>query len=353
MTITTIIHPRYKILETLGQGGIGTTYKAEDLETKQCVAVKVVSLRQTSDWKTLDLFEREVRVLKQLDHPGIPQYLDSFEVDTEDDRLFCIVQALAPGKTLAEWVQKGWRPNEETVSAIAAQLLDILIYLQTFLPPILHRDIKPQNILRDRSGNIYLVDFGAVQDTYRQTVTGGSTVVGTLGYMAPEQFRGKATLATDLYALGTTLLFLLTGKDPIQLQQTDDLELQIPNNLELSANFKRWLKRCIESAEEDRFSSASAALLALQGRTTVDRHFDRTPQRPRNSKISLLKSDRTLQIYFSNDSYQHEKLKSLRRNIALSSGYVIVALTIFQFIANSRLNHGGSFLYAWFMLSLI
>lgn len=334
-----IIHSRYKILETLGQGGVGTTYKAEDLHTQQYVALKVVSLRQTSDWKTLDLFEREVKVLKQLNHPAIPRYIDSFEIDTQDDRLFCIVQALAPGKTLAQWIQKGWRPDEDTTKAIAFQLLDILVYLQTFLPPILHRDIKPQNILRDREGNIYLVDFGAVQDTYRQTVAGGSTVVGTLGYMAPEQFRGKATCATDLYALGTTLLYLLTGKDPNQLQTSDDLQLQIPPNLRISAEFSRWLKRCIEAAEEDRFNSAALALSALQGRNPKEEFVSSpSPQRPRNTKVSLIKSDRALHIHFSGQSFQSSKADKIRIRIGLVLLYLLTAFILFRIVAVSRLN---------------
>jgi serine/threonine protein kinase/tetratricopeptide (TPR) repeat protein len=333
-----IIHSRYKILETLGQGGVGTTYKAEDLHTQQYVAIKVVSLRQSSDWKTLDLFEREVKVLQQLNHPAIPRYIDSFEIDTQDDRLFCIVQALAPGKTLAQWIQKGWRPDEDATKAIAVQLLDILVYLQTFLPPILHRDIKPQNILRDREGNIYLVDFGAVQDTYRQTVTGGSTVVGTLGYMAPEQFRGKATRATDLYALGTTLLYLLTGKDPNQLQTSDDLQLQIPSNLRISAEFSRWLKRCIEAAEEDRFNSAALALSALQGRHPKEFALTQTPQRPRNTKISLIKSDRALHIHFSGHSFQSSKADKIRVRIGLILLYLLTAFILFRIVAVSRLN---------------
>jgi eukaryotic-like serine/threonine-protein kinase len=213
---------RYILQAKLGEGGMGTTYRAIDQQTNQPVAVKIISLKQISGWKTIDLFQREVRVLSQLDHSAIPKYLDSFELDTETDHLFYIVQALAPGQTLAQLVTNP-QPrqfNEVTVRTIAVQLLQILIYLQTLTPPIIHRDIKPQNILQDPTGQIYLVDFGAVQDTYRHTVAGGSTVVGTFGYMAPEQFRGQATLATDLYGLGATLVFLLSGQDPIDLSQT-------------------------------------------------------------------------------------------------------------------------------------
>jgi eukaryotic-like serine/threonine-protein kinase len=284
---------RYKLLEILGEGGIGKTYKAFDHQTDQAVAVKVISLQQLSSWKMVDLFEREVRVLSQLDHPAIPKYLDSFEVDTETDRLFYIVQTLAPGQTLAQAQTASHRLDEATVSAIAAQILEILVYLQALTPPIIHRDIKPQNILQDAEGEIYLVDFGAVQDSYRHR--GGSTVVGTFGYMAPEQFRGQATLATDLYGLGATLVFLLSGQDPIDLPQTADLKLNLAS-LKLSPQFRQWLNRLIAPAAEQRFPSASLALLALQNGAQIE--TTQIPYRPKQTQVTLLKTEDTLKVKF-------------------------------------------------------
>jgi serine/threonine protein kinase len=335
--LDTIFCSRYKILEILGQGGIGTTYKTEDLQTQATVALKVISLRQSADWKTLDLFEREVRVLQQLNHPAIPQYLDSFELDTPDDRLFCIVQALAPGKTLTQWIQDGWQPDEQMVQAIATRLLEILVYLQKLLPPILHRDIKPQNILRDRNGQIYLVDFGTVQDTYCQTITGGSTVVGTLGYMAPEQFRGKASLATDLYGLGTTLQFLLSGQDPNDLKQDRNLRLILPTQLKISRRFKQWLQCCMEPIEEDRLPSAADALLALQSQDPIAHLQNSIVQRPRDSKITMIKTDHALTIRFDSNALQKSKLKWVRPRMALYVAYTVLIGIFLMFTLSSNL----------------
>jgi len=214
-----IIGDRYSILYILGQGGIGITYAAEDLKTGEKVALKAVSLRRTDDLKVLELFEREARILAQVQHPAIPRYIDYFEVGKRRDRFFYLAQQLAEGQSLARLIENGWHPPATEVRWMANQILDILVYLQHLVPPVIHRDIKPQNIIRRDDGQIFLVDFGAVQDVYHQTITGGSTVVGTYGYMAPEQFRGKAVLATDLYGLGATIIYLLTSKSPTDLPQ--------------------------------------------------------------------------------------------------------------------------------------
>jgi eukaryotic-like serine/threonine-protein kinase len=214
-----IIRDRYSILHILGQGGIGITYAAEDLQTGEKVALKAVSLRRTNDLKVLELFEREARILAQIKHPAIPRYIDYFEVGKRRDRFFYLAQQLAEGNSLAQLIANGWRPPATEVRWTANQILDILVYLQQLAPPVIHRDIKPHNIIRRDDGQIFLVDFGAVQDVYHQTITGGSTVVGTYGYMAPEQFRGKAILATDLYGLGATIIYLLTCKTPADLPQ--------------------------------------------------------------------------------------------------------------------------------------
>jgi serine/threonine protein kinase len=222
-----IIAQRYRIIDTLGQGGSGTTYLAQDLQTSQRVALKALSLHRMNDWKMMELFEREAKVLAQLNHPAIPRYLEYFHVDTPSDRSFYIAQQLAQGKSLAALVQEGWHATEVEVRRIAEQILEILVYLHEQTPHVIHRDIKPQNIIRREDGQVFLVDFGAVQDTYYNTFMRGSTVVGTFGYMAPEQFRGQAVPATDLYGLGATILFLLTHRSPAELP-TDGLKL-VPN----------------------------------------------------------------------------------------------------------------------------
>ncbi|NEQ67053.1 MAG: protein kinase [Symploca sp. SIO2D2] len=263
-----VIAKRYRIISTLGQGGNGITYKAEDLKSSEQVALKALSLRNLGNWKQLELFEREAKILASLNHSAIPRYLDYFYIDTPENRSFYIAQQLVEGKSLDELVKIGWRTNESGVRRIASQVLQILVYLHDVKPPVIHRDIKPQNLIWGQDGKIFLVDFGAVQDTYRSTLAKGSTVVGTYGYMAPEQFRGQAVPATDLYGLGATLLFLMTHRCPSDLPQ-ERLKINFRSRLQVSEWFADWLEKMLEPDVEYRFASAKKALDVLQGRIVV------------------------------------------------------------------------------------
>jgi eukaryotic-like serine/threonine-protein kinase len=289
---TNEIHSRYQIIDILGQGGVGITYRARDLSNNEIVAVKALSLRKAKDWKAIELFEREAKVLAELNYPAIPKYIDYFQVDTDQDQQFYIVQSIAPGDSLANLVEKGWNPTVDEVKNIASQILEILIYLHTLIPAVIHRDIKPQNLIRSSDGQISLVDFGAVQDTYHHTVTGGSTVVGTYGYMAPEQFRGQAYFSTDLYGLGATILYLLTRKDPGTLPQRN-LKIDFWTYVSIPPKFATWLDRMLEPEVLRRFETADRALAVLQGQQELP---VLAKQKPPNSKIQLLKSTELLRI---------------------------------------------------------
>jgi ankyrin repeat protein len=258
----TIIDRRYRLEELLGEGGSGSTYRATRLSDSATVAIKILSLQHLNDWKQLELFEREAQILAQLDHPQIPKYLEYFHVDSEADRAFCIVQQLAPGQPLNALVQSGWRGTPAEVSLIAQQILEILQYLQSQSPPLIHRDIKPHNIVRNEDGRVFLVDFGAVQATYHNTLMQGNTVAGTYGYMAPEQFRGRASIASDLYGLGATILYLLTHRSPADLPQ-ERLKISFRSHVRVAENFADWLETMLEPDEADRFPSATQALNAL------------------------------------------------------------------------------------------
>jgi serine/threonine protein kinase len=214
------------------------------------------------DWKALELFEREAKVLENLHHPAIPRYFNHFQIDTPSDRKFYLVQELAVGESLANLVEQGWKVSETGVQQIAGEVLQILVYLHSLTPPVIHRDIKPQNLILHRGNHISLVDFSSVQAAYRSILTAGSTVVGTFGYMPPEIFQGKAVFASDLYSLGATLVFLLTRRSPADLPQKR-LKLDFRSQTQISESFGAWLDKLLAPAVEDRFQSAAQALQAL------------------------------------------------------------------------------------------
>ncbi|TVQ65412.1 MAG: serine/threonine protein kinase, partial [Spirulina sp. DLM2.Bin59] len=172
------------------------------------------------------------------------------------DRLFCLVQEWVQGVSLRQWVEQRGPMSGGDMVAIAQQILPILTYLHSLNPPVIHRDIKPDNLIRRPDGQIYLVDFGAVQDVYRNSISYASTFVGTLGYMPLEQMRGHTRPTSDLYSLGMTLRFLLTGKDPAPLALDRP---QGPERLPLSPERQAWLMRLVAPAPEDRWPSGAIA----------------------------------------------------------------------------------------------
>jgi serine/threonine protein kinase len=258
-----IVGDRYELIDVLGKGSVGITYSAIALATQEKVAIKAISLRQLKDWKQIELFEREANTLMQLNHSAIPQYLDYFQIVSDRQKLFYIVQQLAPGKSLGELVESGWRGTEAQIKDIATQILDILIYLHSLKPPIVHRDLKPHNLILSDEGKVYLVDFGAVQNTYYNTLMRGSTVVGTYGYMAPEQFQGRSQPPTDLYGLGATILYLLTHRSPAELPH-DNLAVNFRSHVKISEELAVWLEKMLQPDLEQRFASAKVAKDALK-----------------------------------------------------------------------------------------
>jgi len=243
---------RYVLGPTLGRGGQGQTYLAQDTaHGDRLVVVKELRLGKGATWKRFDLFEREARVLQQLDHRGIPKFIDHFEGEAGS---FYLVMERAPGRTLAEI----GRFDEDELRSILVRALGILAYLHHLEPPVIHRDIKPANLLRTEAGQLSLVDFGGVREVLRES--GGSTVVGTFGYMAPEQLHGQATPATDIYGLGATIVALAGGVEPENVPRKGlrmDLRRHLPR---MSPGLVEVLERMTDPDPETRPQSAKEVL---------------------------------------------------------------------------------------------
>ncbi|MDC3954721.1 serine/threonine protein kinase [Polyangium jinanense] len=202
---------RYAVVRLLGEGGQGATFEAVDKKEGQPVAIKRFRVRGAKSWKEVELAEREARVLANLSHPGLPRYVEHFE---EGGELFLVTQKIE-GESLAAMQKRGATLGEADVIRLLRDASAILDYLHGRAPPVVHRDIKPSNVLRRPDGSFALIDFGAVRDKMKPE--GGSTVVGTFGFMAPEQFQGRAMPASDVYAIGATAVSMLTGMQPEDL----------------------------------------------------------------------------------------------------------------------------------------
>jgi hypothetical protein len=263
LQIGDVLEGRYEIVGLLGEGGAGRTYEAQDLTLERVVAIKALSVRSLRDWKALELFEREARVLRDLDHPGIPTYIDAIKLEDQGGDAFCLVQEKVEGQHLGHRLAARRPIDEATCRGWAEQILHILIYLHERNPCTVHRDIKPHNLIERPDGRLALIDFGAVRDAARQQSSFASTVVGTYGYMAPEQLRGQASPAADLYGLGAALVALLTATDPAQLPH-ERLRIQFRALAQISDPLARWLERLLEPAPEDRPPSAREALRLLR-----------------------------------------------------------------------------------------
>lgn len=202
---------RYAVIRLLGEGAQGATLEAVDKRDGKLVAIKRFRVRGAKSWKEVELAEREARVLASIAHPALPRYVEHFE---EAGELFLVTEKIE-GEDLLSLRKRGVSTSEAEVIRLLRDASSALDYLHGRAPPVIHRDIKPSNVMRRPDGSYALIDFGAVRD--RMKPEGGSTVVGTFGFMAPEQFQGRAMPATDVYAVGATALSMLTGREPEDL----------------------------------------------------------------------------------------------------------------------------------------
>jgi len=297
-----VLQERYQLQQRLGRTAAGhQTWLAVDLESQEQVTLKMLAFSPEMQWEELKLFEREAQVLQALNHPRIPCYRDYFSLEREAGAglpWFGLVQDYIPGFSLQELLEKGQDFSEKKVRKIATEVLKILIYLHELSPPVLHRDIKPSNLIWGEDQQVYLVDFGAVQA--QAAVTGVTfTVVGTSGYAPLEQFWGRAVPASDLYALGATLIHLLTGVTPADLPQKDS-RIQFSDRVSVNPSLVSWIEKMTEIALEKRFSEAREALAALKSGNIQGANLQnetvRKIAKPPHSRIQLSKSATELNI---------------------------------------------------------
>lgn len=230
----------YEVLGQLGCGGQGFAYIAretKDSKNPNDRKEKLITLKEfvlpmyvdiNARKQAMERFEKEARLLAKLDHEQIVKLAGFF---VEDHRAYLALEHIE-GESLRQVISGNGSMAEERVREMAIKMAKILEYLHEQKPPIVHRDFTPDNLILDKEGNLKLIDFNVAQQI--ETCTTG-TVVGKQAYIAPEQFRGRATSASDIYSMGATLYYLLTGKDPVAISQSSPKSEGLPVSDEFCA----------------------------------------------------------------------------------------------------------------------
>ncbi len=243
----------------------GRVYRARDAEGA-LVALKELVFALAPDARTIDAFEREARVLAALEHPAIPRFVRAFREGSGIHLRLYLAQELVDGEPLSSALRKGPLSAERT-RELARQALPVLAFLHE--RRVLHRDVKPENLIVRRDGQLALVDFGVARELFREATHGG-TLVGTFGYMPLEQLGGTVDARSDLYALGATLLHCATGLAPAELLNPD-----FSLDTSRAGPLREWLDQMVALRREDRFPSAQAALRGLDAPARKPRLADR------------------------------------------------------------------------------
>jgi len=269
--IGTIIDERYEILKEIGRGGMSIVYLAMDNRLKKSLVVKDIRKRAESDNEMLvNSLVVEANMLKRLDHGALPRIYDVIDRQGE----IYVVMDYIEGESLKEKLNRERTAAPNEVIDWAKQLSDVLGYLHTRKPnPIIYRDMKPDNIMLTPEGKIKLIDFGIAREFKNENTT-DTTNLGTKGYAAPEQLSGKQTdTRTDIYSLGLTLYYLVTGKTlsdpPYELRPIRTWNPSLPEGLE------HIIAKCTQAEPGNRYQSCEELAYDLQNINKLTQGYKR------------------------------------------------------------------------------
>jgi serine/threonine protein kinase len=298
LTVNALVAGRYRIERALGKGGFSISYLVQDLDYfgEYCALKELHAHYSLQDIEELEtatrLFQREAQILIKLDHPGIPKLYSYFQ----DKKYYYLLREYIPGENLAEQLaQRQTLYNETEARHLLYELADILVYLHNQNPPIIHRDIKPQNLLHHVDGRLLLIDFGAVSQA---TYATGRTFIGSPGYTPVEQIAGQPLPQSDLYAVGATVLRLMTGLQPHQIYDKKTRRLEWQRYLQVSNGLTTLLDALVAPHHHDRLDNAELlqqrlrALVAEPPLTQLLRHNWSLRDREANDHLTQLQIER-------------------------------------------------------------
>jgi serine/threonine-protein kinase len=268
-----LLRDRYRVVKALGQGGFGATFLANDESLPGEPSCVIKQLRPSGNAPHImqmarELFEREAITLGKIgNHPQLPRLLDYFE----NHEQFYLVQEYISGSTLQQEIKRDGLFGEVKIKEFLLEILPLLKYIHS--QQVIHRDIKPANLIRRAQDNrLVLIDFGAVKNQVSQTAALQSShtaltayAIGTPGFAPPEQMAMRPVYASDIYAVGVTCVYLLTGKSPKDLDYNPTTgEMIWDTVVPISNHLAEILKKMLEVSVRNRYQSAEDALKALE-----------------------------------------------------------------------------------------
>jgi len=262
----TIFNGRYKIIKTIGSGGMGTVYLAESVSLGTRWAIKAIEKRASANYDLL----AEPNILKKLNHPALPRIVDI----EQDDKYLYIIEDYIEGIPLDKQLQQRKSFDEATVIEWAKQLCNVLVYLHSQKPnPIIYRDMKPSNIIVSADNIVKVIDFGIARE-YKKDSASDTSYMGTRGYAAPEQYGTSQTdERTDIYSLGVTMYHLLTGKSPNEPPYEFKLLRQIDKSF--SEGIEYIVNKCVQNDPANRYQSAAELLNDLENIHMFNSYYKR------------------------------------------------------------------------------
>jgi serine/threonine protein kinase/tetratricopeptide (TPR) repeat protein len=259
---------RFQIIEELGKGGMGKVYKANDIDIKEKVAIKLIKPEISTDKKTIERFQNEIKFARKIRHKNVCQMYDL----NREEGTYYITMEYVEGENLKNMIRMSGQLGMGTVISVAKQVCEGLAEAHKL--GVVHRDLKPSNIMLDREGYVRIMDFGIARSLKEKGITGAGVMIGTPEYMSPEQVEGKETdQRSDIYSLGVILYEMVTGKVPFEgdtpftigvkhkseiPKDPKELNSQIPNDL------NRVIIKCLEKDKEKRYQSTDEVRSELE-----------------------------------------------------------------------------------------
>ncbi len=267
---------RYQIIEELGKGGMGKVYKALDTDLKEKVAIKLIKPEVAADEKTIERFRNELKFARKIRHKNVCQMYDL----NKEEGTHYITMEYVHGEDLKRLIRKIGQMSAGQVISIAVQVCEGMAEAHRL--GVVHRDLKPQNIMVDEEGNVRIMDFGIARSVTGKDITGAGVMIGTPEYMSPEQVEGKESdQRSDIYSFGVILYEMVTGRVPFEgdtpftvgvkhkserPKDPKELNAQIPENL------NNIIMRCLEKDKEKRYQNVRKILSEIKD-IEVEKHI--------------------------------------------------------------------------------